>query len=115
MFHIIILYIILDIHISFLGCFFEFFGFSVFRDTRSGSVNNASGSDMFYTTLQDPFGYFLHFGLDTDWVFRFGFGSDFGLQILCPCLILVQETAAFGYVLALKVRKVYSSGAQMKL
>ena len=28
---------------------------------------------MFCTTLQDPLGYFLHFGPDTDRVFWFGF------------------------------------------
>ena len=81
MFHIIILYIILDIRIGFFGYFFGFFGFLVFRVTRSGSVNNTSGSDMFCTTLQDPFGYLLHFGPDTDRVFRYGFGSDFGLRM----------------------------------
>ena len=79
MFHIIILYIILDIRIGFFGYFFGFFGFFGF----SGSVNNTLGSDMFCTTLQDSFEYFLHFGPDTDRVFRFGFGSDFGLRILC--------------------------------
>ena len=88
MFHIIVLYIILDIRIGFFGYFFGFFVFfSVFRVTRSGLVNNTSGSDMLCTTLQDPFGYFLYFGPDTDRVFRFGFGSDFGLRILCPCLL----------------------------
>ena len=80
MFHIIILYIILDIQIGFFGYFFSDFSvFSIFRVTRSGS-------DMLCTTLQDPFGYFLHFGPDMDRVFWFAFGSDFGLRILCPCL-----------------------------
>ena len=84
MFQIFILYINLDIRIGFFGYFFGFSGFSGFRVTRSGSVNNTSGSDMFCNTLQDPLRYFLHFGSGTDRVFRFGFGSDFGFRILCP-------------------------------
>ena len=93
MFHIITLYISLDIQTSFFGYLFGFFVFSVFRVIRSDPVNNTSGSDMFCTTLQDPFGYFLHFGPGTDRVFRFGFGSDFGLWILFPGLheIIIQK------------------------
>ena len=72
MFQIFIFYINLGIRIGFFGYFFEFFDFSDFQIIRSGSVNNTSGSDMFYNTLQDPLRYFLHFGSCMDRVFRFG-------------------------------------------
>ena len=87
MFQIFILYINLDIRIGFFGYFFGFSGFSDFRVIHSGSINNTSGSDMFYNTLHDPLRYFLHFGSGTDQVFWFGFGLDFGFRILCPVLI----------------------------
>ena len=70
-----ILVINLDIQIDFRVLFF--------RVTCSSSANNTPNSDMSYTTLQDPFWYFLHYRLGTDQVFWFGYGSDFGLWVVC--------------------------------
>ena len=69
MFRIIILYITLDIQNGFFGYLFGFFGFFGF----SGSVNNTSSSDIFCTTLQDPFGYFF--------IFRTKYESDFLVRV----------------------------------
>ena len=74
MFHIIILYIILDIRIGFFGYIFGSFGFFGFLDYPSGSVNNTSGSNMFCNTLQDPFEYFF--------TFRTGYGLGFSVWVL---------------------------------
>ena len=69
MFQIFILYISLDIQIGLFGYFFGFLGFLDFRVIRLGSVNNTSGSNMFYNTLQDPLRYF--YVSDRVFLFRF--------------------------------------------
>ena len=87
MFQIFRFVIYLDIWIVFL----DYSGSSVFRFTCSGLANNTSGLEMNVTTLQDPLLYFLHFETVTDQVFWFGFGSDFGLRILCTCLLKIKR------------------------
>ena len=86
MFHIIILYIRLNIRSGFFGYLFEFFGFFSF----SGSVNNTSGSDMFLLS------YKIHSGIfyisEQVRIGFFGSGSDFGLWILCLGLERIMQS-----------------------